>query len=146
MTNGLTSWVTPGRVQNPHLESVYNSATNTWEIKPVNVSPYNYGTLATTSDAYKNINVGIPTTYNQYSGCPAGQIMGPDGICRIDPNWIGAGTTITDPTDPVDPTDPETDPDPFTPSNVYQGVTQDADPDVGTAGQWTGQVLSLIHI
>ena len=138
----LTPWVTPGRVQNPHLESVYNSVTNTWDINPVNVSPYNYGTLATTSQAYQNINVGIPTTYNQYSGCPAGHIMGADGVCRLDPNWIGAGTTT--PTDPTDPTDPDPtipeDQTPFTPSNVYQGVTQDADPDVGTAGQWTGQV------
>ena len=140
----LTPWVTPGRVQVPHLESVYDSVTNTWDINPVNVSPYNYGALATTSQAYQNINVGIPTTYNQYSGCPAGHIMGADGVCRLDPNWIGAGTTTgttTGTTATTTGTTADTTAEAFQTANIYQGGGQpDADPDVGTAGQWTGQV------
>ena len=91
----MAQWVTPGRVTTPYSALTWNASTMTWDIGEVNTDPYNYGTLATTSQAYKNITQGIPSTFNQYSGCPVGQIMGPDGVCRKDPTWIGDATTTT---------------------------------------------------
>ena len=91
----MAQWVTPGRVTTPYSALTWNASTMTWDIGEVNTDPYNYGTLATTSQAYKNITQGTPSTFNQYSGCPVGQVMGPDGVCRKDPTWIGDATTTT---------------------------------------------------
>ena len=124
----MEAWVTPGRVKVPHLKTVWNPTTMTWSIEETTPNPHDYGTLATTSQAYKNITTGIPTDYNQYSGCPVGHVMGPDGVCRPVTGW--QGTTTSDPTDPTipDPSDPT---DPFPPSNQYTGIgssSQQTDP------------------
>ena len=72
----MEAWVTPGRVKVPHLKTVWNPTTMSWSIEETTPNPHDYGTLATTSQAYQNITTGIPTDYNQYSGCPVGHVMG----------------------------------------------------------------------
>ena len=119
----MEAWVTPGRVKVPHLKTVWNPTTMSWSIEETTPNPHDYGTLATTSQAYQNITTGIPTDYNQYSGCPVGHVMGPDGVCR--PITGFQEVNLPDPTDPTDPTDP------FTPSNQYaggEGSGQQTDP------------------
>ena len=135
----VEAWVTPGRIKNPYSQLTWNPSTMTWAIDEVNTDPYNYGTLDITSQASKNITQGIPVTYNQYSGCPLGQVMGPDGRCRPVKGWKGtAQIDLPDLTipDPIDPT-PEPTPEPFK-QNVYQGSGQDITTDQTKV--WTGNV------
>ena len=60
----MEQWVTPGRYQVPHLETTYDAATGTWTIGEVNTNPFNYPALSVDSQAYKNINTGVPTDFN----------------------------------------------------------------------------------
>ena len=114
----MEQWVTPGRYQVPHLETTYNAATGTWTIGEVNTNPFNYPALSVDSQAYKNINTGVPTDFNQFEGCPVGHKMGPDGVCRPITGYKGPelpeatlpvgnpGPFEPTPDDPTDPTDP----------------------------------------
>ena len=116
----MEGWVTPGRVKVPHLKTVWNPSTMSWSIEQSTPNPHDYGTLATSSQAYQNLTGGIPSGYNQYSGCPVGHVMGPDGVCRPVTGFTGIPDNeislpyIPSPDDPTDPT-----PDPFTPTNQY---------------------------
>ena len=108
----MEQWVTPGRFKVPHLQTTFDAATGTWTIGEVNTNPFNYPALSVDSQAYKNINTGVPTDFNQFEGCPVGHKMGPDGVCRPITGYKGPGLpevtipTTPDPTDPTDPTDP----------------------------------------
>ena len=114
----MEGWVTPGRVKVPHLKMLWNPSTMSWSSEQPTPNPHDYGTLATSSQAYQNLTGGIPSGYNQYSGCPVGHVMGPDGVCR--PVTGFQETTPTTPTVPTVPTVPDPT-DPFTPSNQYAG-------------------------
>jgi len=115
----MEGWVTPGRVKVPHLKTVWNPSTMSWSIEQSTPNPHDYGTLATSSQAYKNLTEGIPSDYNQYSGCPVGHVMGPDGVCRpVTGFTTPSNDEISLPymPSPDDPTDPI---EPFTPTNQY---------------------------
>lgn len=104
----MEQWVTPGRYQVPHLETTFDAATGTWTIGEVNTNPFNYPALSVDSQAYKNINTGVPTDFNQFEGCPVGHKMGPDGICRPITGYKGPGLPeVGLPVLPPDPVDPE---------------------------------------
>jgi hypothetical protein len=65
----------------------------------INFSPH------TGYNAYSQSPTWTTTPTTTSSGCPEGQVMGPDGICRVDPNYTGQPTfdeTATTPTTPAD--------------------------------------------
>ena len=126
----MEQWVTPGRFKVPHLQTTFDAATGTWTIGEVNTNPFNYPALSVDSQAYKNINTGVPTDFNQFEGCPVGHKMGPDGICRPITGYKGPGLPeVTLPVEPTpdDPTflDPN---DPFQENQYNQGENQQTDP------------------
>ena len=123
----MEQWVTPGRFKVPHLQTTFDAATGTWTIGEVNTNPFNYPALSVDSQAYKNINTGVPTDFNQFEGCPVGHKMGPDGVCRPITGYKEPGlpeASIPTPPDPTDPTDPT---DPFQ-ENKYNQTGQQTDP------------------
>ena len=84
----------PGRTKNFIQKFVLNPETGQYEIQ---LSPH-----VGYSDT---INPSWTTQTNPtWNPCPEGQVMGPDGVCRVDPNYTGQPTT--DPTTPETPTDP----------------------------------------
>ena len=86
----------PGRNQNFVQTIDYNSDTGMYEI---NFSPH------TGYNAYSQSPTWTTTPTTTSSGCPEGQVMGPDCICRVDPNYTGQPTfdeTATTPTTPAD--------------------------------------------
>ena len=84
----------PNRTENFKQEIKLNPETGLYETTFSPHSGYN-------DILGKNYSGNYTTTYN---GCPEGQVMGPDGVCRVDPNYTGQPTT--DPTTPETPTDP----------------------------------------
>jgi hypothetical protein len=84
----------PNRTENFIQEIKFNSETGLYETTFSPHAGYNDATG-------KNYSGNYTTTYN---GCPEGQVMGPDGVCRVDPNYTGQPTS--DPTTPETPTDP----------------------------------------
>ena len=94
----------PGRNQNFIQTLDYNSDTGMYEI---NFSPHTgYNTYAQ-APTWQMGGAASP----HGSGCPEGQVMGADGVCRIDPNYTGQ------PTFPDTTTPPDTPPD--TPPHYY---------------------------
>ena len=84
----------PNRTENFKQEIKFNSETGLYE---TTFSPHaGYNDILG-----KNYSGNYTTTYN---GCEEGEVMGPDGVCRVDPNYTGQPTT--DPTTPETPTDP----------------------------------------
>ena len=90
----------PGRNQNFIQTLDYNSDTGMYEI---NFSPHTgYNTYAQ-APTWQMGGAASP----HGSGCPEGQVMGADGICRIDPNYTGQPTfdtttqTTTTPTEDI---------------------------------------------
>jgi len=91
----------PGRNQNFIQEIKLNPTTGMYEL---NFSPHTgYNTYAQ-APTWQMGGAASP----HGSGCPEGQVMGPDGICRIDPNYTGqptfgtpAADTTTTPTEEV---------------------------------------------
>ena len=88
----------PNRTENFIQEIKFNSETGLYE---TTFSPH-----AGYNDALgTNYSGNTTTTYN---GCPEGQVMGPDEVCRVDPNYTGQPTIdSTTPEIPTDPTVPE---------------------------------------
>lgn len=70
-----------------------------------------------------NFTGNTETTYN---GCPEGQIMGPDGVCRVDPNYQGQPVTPETPDTPTDPIVPEV-PDTPTGGGGFMGGNEGGD-------------------
>ena len=98
----------PNRNQNFMQKIKLNSTTGLYEVV---YEPYNYM-------PYTNAPTWTTTPNPHTAGCPPGQVMGPDGVCRVSTNFTGQPTTP----DPVTP-DPVT-PDPVTPdttTNVFAG-------------------------
>ena len=90
----------PGRNQNFIQTLDYNSDTGMYEI---NFSPHTgYNTYAQ-APTWQMGGAASP----HGSGCPEGQVMGADGVCRIDPNYTGQPTfdtttqTTTTPTEDI---------------------------------------------
>ena len=81
----------PSRTENFMQQIKFNADTGLYETTFSPHAGYNDVTG-------KNFKGNTTTTYN---GCPEGQVMGPDGVCRADPSYQGQ-PVITDPiTDPI---------------------------------------------
>ena len=92
----------PGRNQNFIQTLDYNSDTGMYEI---NFSPHTgYNTYAQ-APTWQMGGAASP----HGSGCPEGQVMGADGICRIDPNYTGQPTFDTQNGDQDDDQDQDQD-------------------------------------
>ena len=87
----------PSRTENFIQQIKFNSDTGLYETTFSPHAGYNDATGT-------NFTGNTETTYN---GCPEGQIMGPDGVCRVDPNYQGQPVTPETPDTPTDPTVPE---------------------------------------
>ena len=84
----------PSRTENFIQQIKFNSDTGLYETTFSPHAGYNDATGT-------NFTGNTETTYN---GCPEGQIMAPDGVCRVDPNYTGQPTI--DSTAPEIPTSP----------------------------------------
>ena len=106
----------PSRTENFIQQIKFNPDTGLYETTFSPHAGYNDATGT-------NFTGNTETTYN---GCPEGQIMGPDGVCRVDPNYTGQPVTPETPNTPVDPTVPEV-PDTPTGGGGYMGGNEGGD-------------------
>ena len=106
----------PSRTENFIQQIKFNSDTGLYETTFSPHAGYNDATGT-------NFTGNTETTYN---GCPEGQIMGPDGVCRVDPNYQGQPVTPETPDTPTDPTVPEV-PDTPTGGGGFMGGNEGGD-------------------
>ena len=100
----------PNRNQNFMLKIKLNSTTGLYEIV---FEPYNYM-------PYTNAPTWTTTPNPHTAGCPPGQVMGPDGVCRVSTDFTGQPTTPDPETPELGPAlpSPET---PDNTTNVFAG-------------------------
>ena len=100
----------PNRNQNFMQKIKLNSTTGLYEIV---FEPYNYM-------PYTNAPTWTTTPNPHTAGCPPGQVMGPDGVCRVSTDFTGQPTTPDPETPELGPAlpSPET---PDNTTNVFAG-------------------------